>query len=110
MWVAQWGRHGSSIQRRNWYYIASGQYTHILLTLYIPVCTYLLSHNRTHTHTHTHQAIVVPNGPTEKKLYRLRKKLEAIDTLKKKQEQGETLEANQVSEGGRKRWREGASE
>ena len=37
--------------------------------------------------------------PSEKKLAKLRKKLEAIETLKERRERGEELEANQVSEG-----------
>lgn len=35
--------------------------------------------------------------PTEKKLLKLRKKLEQIEALKTRQAEGETLEKNQVS-------------
>ena len=37
--------------------------------------------------------------PVEKKLAKLRKKLQAVETLKEQRDRGEKLEANQVREG-----------
>lgn len=55
------------------------------------------------TITSDHHQRAPPSGgsaglsdPTEKKIHRLRKKLEAINTLKEKRDCGEKLEANQV--------------